>query len=166
MPTLDQLSQKVQDAIARGRAIPLLLDYRPENLPDYTLTVYGLIDGNEFEGTFCKDGEKLTNSVVVPLPPSEESPVPELALSSGDAIAVHNIWSIWHSSARANYLRFTEVMTQAINQARLLATLQSAKPVETATKAPAKKTPAGETKTSTVRKAQASKARVRKSTTR
>lgn len=165
MPTLDQLSQKVQDAIACGRAIPLLLDYRLENLPEYALSVYGLIDGIEFEGTFCKDGENLTDAVAVPLP-CEDTPAPKLTLNSGDATAVHKIWSAWHSSARVNFLRFTEVIAQLINQNRLLAALQSAKPVKSARKTSAKRRSAGGTKKSTVRKVKASTARVRKSTAR
>lgn len=160
MPSLNQLPQKVQDAIARGRAIPLLLDYRPENLSGHALTVYGLIDGIEFEGTFCADNHKGTDWISVPLPQYSESSAPELKLDSEDATAVHEIWSMWHNSVRANYLRFIEVMAQVINQDRLLAALQSAEPVKTVTKS------TGRPKKSTVRKAKASIARVRKSTTR
>ena len=45
MPSSEHFSMEINEALRRGRAIPMLVDYRPPEMPDHTLTVIGVIDG-------------------------------------------------------------------------------------------------------------------------
>ena len=62
MPSSEHFSMEINEALRRGRAIPMLVDYRPPEMPDHTLTVIGVIDGADFQGAFLPDdyaGEEL-----------------------------------------------------------------------------------------------------------
>lgn len=125
MPSSDHLSSKLNLAIQNGRAISLLVDYRPPELPDHTFTVYGLIDGRDFEGTFVPDDYDGEELVHMPLPRYHDSVVPELKLDSEDAMAVHELWSLWNGGVRQDYLLFVKVLAQLLSQAKLLDALQA-----------------------------------------
>ncbi|MEC9358666.1 MAG: hypothetical protein VX836_12460 [Pseudomonadota bacterium] len=157
MSSFDQLPAYLSDALRRGRAIPLLVDYRPPEIADHSLTVIGLIDGASFEGVLLSDHERSDEFVRLQVPGCETAQIPAIETDSADARAVHELWARWHGGVRDGYLQFTRSIATAMALASLDAALQSATAVGAQTadqvpaspkrksKPPARKTPPGRT---------------------
>lgn len=126
MPTPEQLPTYLNQALKNGRAITLLADYRPAELASYSLTVFGLIDTVGFEGLLLADDDSGTEYIRVPLPGSVAGGVAEIRTDSADARAVHELWSLWNSGVRDNYLQFTRTIATAWSLARLDSALEGA----------------------------------------
>ncbi|WP_370305477.1 hypothetical protein [Sinimarinibacterium flocculans] len=153
MPSSEHFSTEINEALRLGRAIPMLVDYRPPELPDHTLTVIGLIDGADFQGAFLPDDYAGEELVRLTLPLHPESPVTEITTDSADAKAIHELWSRWHGGIRESYLLFTRVVAMALNLAKLQVALEAAEAVHEASSEPAPKAAAKKSKPSTKRKA-------------
>eukprot|EP00456_Euglypha_rotunda_P059413 TRINITY_DN49608_c0_g2_i2.p1 TRINITY_DN49608_c0_g2~~TRINITY_DN49608_c0_g2_i2.p1 ORF type:complete len:126 (+),score=14.56 TRINITY_DN49608_c0_g2_i2:141-518(+) len=110
MASSEQLPPDLREALNRGRAIPLLVDYRSPELADHTLTVIGLIDSRSFEGIFLPDWYSGEDLVKIPLPSASTSDVSEIKADSADAAAVHELWSRWNSGIHNDYLQFARAM--------------------------------------------------------
>jgi hypothetical protein len=156
MSSFDQLPAHLSDPLRRGRAIPLLVDYRPPEISDHSLTVIGLIDGASFEGVLLPDHERSDEFVRLQVPGCQIVQMPAIETDSADARAIHELWARWHGGVRDGYLRFTRSIATAMALATLDAVLnsatavgaQSADQVPTSpkpkSKPPARKRPAGQ----------------------
>jgi hypothetical protein len=126
MSSYERLPAHLNRALMSGRAIALLVDYRPAELTDFSLTVIGLIDSVGFEGVFQADDDPSTELVRFPLPGGVRGSVPEIRTDSADARAIHELWSLRHSGVRDDYLQFTRTIATALSLARLDSALQGA----------------------------------------
>lgn len=152
MPSSEHFSMEINEALRRGRAIPMLVDYRPPEMPDHTLTVIGVIDGADFQGAFLPDDYAGEELVRLTLPLQPESPVTELTTDSADAKAIHELWSRWHGGVLESYLLFTRAVAMALNLAKLQVALEAAEVVHEAPSEPAPKAAAKKSKPSTSKK--------------
>jgi hypothetical protein len=117
----------------------MLVDYRPPEMPDHTLTVIGTIDDVKFQGLFLPDDYAGEELVRLNLPPYPESPVTEIRTDSADAKAIHELWSRWHGGMLESYLQFTRAIAMALSLDKLQAALETAEVLHEATGAPAPK---------------------------
>ncbi|TJY56202.1 hypothetical protein E4T66_19760 [Sinimarinibacterium sp. CAU 1509] len=141
MPSSDHLPADLAEALRRGRAIPLLLDYRLPEACDYTLSVIGTIDDAHFHGLFLPDtyaGEKLVRMNV---PGCPESPIVELKTDSADANAIHELWSRWHGGVLEGYLQFMRAIAYVLSMDKLQAALETAEVLDPVADTPEPKAP-------------------------
>lgn len=109
-----------------GRAIPMLADYRPAELPNHSLTVIGLIDTVGFESAFVGDDEVMTEMVRLKLPEGSLEHVSKIQTDSADALAIHELWSRWNGGVRDRYIQFTKTVATVLSMAGLNTALQEA----------------------------------------
>jgi hypothetical protein len=130
MASSEHLLPEWNKALEQGRAIPMLVDHRPDELPDHTLTVIGLIDTKSFVGVFLPDDFQDGPLVRVKIPSLSAYQVSTIRTDSADAQAIHELWSQWNSGARASYITFVRSVALSLALVRLEEALQAALPVE------------------------------------
>jgi hypothetical protein len=128
--------QRAATALRKGRAIPMLIEHHPPEMPDHALTVIGLLDTLSFEGAFIPDDFSGGGLVRMALP---DCPVDlfDIKTDSADAKAVHELWTKWHGGACERYLGFVRAVAVSLSLVQLNQVLESATPVES----PAGKSP-------------------------
>lgn len=136
MPSSEHLPADLVEAFRRGRAIPLLIDYRLPEANDHTLTVIGTIDDVHFHGLFLPDDYAGETLVRMNVPACPESPVTELKMDSADAKAIHELWSRWHGGVLESYLQFMRAIAFALSTDKLRTALESAEVLGPATPTP------------------------------
>ncbi|HEX4892033.1 MAG TPA: hypothetical protein VFV47_02000 [Hyphomicrobiaceae bacterium] len=130
MASSEHLLPEAQAALREGRAIPMIVDYRPAEIPDHTLTVFGLIDSRTFSGSFLPDhffgGESIRVEIAHPAVP----PTPPLTTDSADAEAIHDLWFRWNNAVRDDFFALVRAVALSLTLERLNQAIQDALPVD------------------------------------
>jgi hypothetical protein len=136
MSSFEYLSATTKTALRKGRAIPMLFNHRPDEMPGHTLTVVGLVDSKTFEGVFLPDDFTGTGLVSMKLPECEFEFV-DIQTDCADAKAVHELWSAWNGGVGDRYLAFVRVIALSLSLVELDRTLETATTVEAPERTPA-----------------------------
>lgn len=151
MASSEHLLPEAQAALHNGRAIPMVVDYRPAEMSDHTLTVVGMIDSRTFSAAFLPDDFSGGESIRVEIAHPPVPPTPPLTTDSADAEAIHDLWFRWNSSVRGEFLALIraisfsltlERLSQAIEHALTVksqAERRTSKPTDEVTRSPKKK---------------------------
>lgn len=148
MSAIEHLTPGTQTALRKGRAIPMLVEHHPPEMPDHVLTVIGLIDTQTFEGVFVPDDFSGGELVSMALPAVEVA-LFKVKTDSEDAQAIHELWTRWHGGVCERFLSFTRAIAIRLALVQLDQMLASATPVEP----PASRPSAPEAKRATKRRA-------------
>ncbi|WP_043765382.1 hypothetical protein [Algiphilus aromaticivorans] len=122
MTSIHRLTPDTARALAGGRALAFLVDYRHPGLADHTFTIVGFLDSQSFEGTLVPDDDPECELVRCELPLGPCF-VAETSLESADARAVHELWASWTGGVHEDYLRLLDFLASARARARLMTAL-------------------------------------------
>jgi hypothetical protein len=131
MPAIEHLTTSAQSALRKGRAIPMLVEHRPPEMPDHVLTVIGLIDTRTFEGVFVPknfSGGELVGFNI----PGVDVELFKIKTDCEDARAVHELWTLWHGGVCERYLSLVRTIALRLSLTQRGQVLESARPVESA----------------------------------
>jgi hypothetical protein len=129
MLSSEYLPQAVKTALRKGRAIPMLVDFRHDEIPDHTFTVIGLIDTRSFQAVLLPDNfsdEKLVSLVM----PEVNVSVAKIKVDSADAEAIHELWSGWTSGVCQIYMDFVQTIARALSDCKFSQALEHAQVVD------------------------------------